>query len=477
MGNARGIAPDSSDHRHALLVVAGGSAASALGIILGLLPLQFIAAGAATAGALAFAATSPSWAVGVVLMTLPLELMTLPLGPVGLSPVQVAMLFVAALVAASALARGKHVVPRTPLDAAILAWVGINFLGAIEALDPAAAIKKAGMTVFLAGIYYATVSSVRTVDKSRRIFWILVLACSIIGAYGIWVSYQYVASGAVTKGAMIVHSEGLKSPRAGSTFGNPSALAAMMTLVIPIAIVLVATVDWKKKFFAAGCLVILFVGLGFTFTRGAWLGTALGLVVLMLDRRFHPTLLVVVLVLALTAPGPVLSRVGQSTQLERGEISSRFDFWKASLLITEKRPILGVGTNNFPLSFSRLPVPETANRTAIHAHNVLLTVLAENGALGLVVFLLLLGTTFSVALRRRRDSTDPIASLYRLAIVAGLVAYFGHQMTDSMLLEPSLNAVMWILIGIAVGLADEYGPAGATEQRGGKPSLVVRETA
>lgn len=446
-------------------------AALGLGFALGVLPPDLVAIGMVAMIVLAVALTSPVWALGIILLSLPLELFVVSLGPIGLAPVQIISIFVVALVLASAVTRGRHVVPRTPLDVAMLAWIAVSFIGAVEALDPAAAIKKAGMTAIFVGIFYASALYGRKVGKAQLLLVLFTVAATIIAIYAVWISYQYLAVGTVVRGAVIIGSEGLKTPRAGGTFGNPSTLAALMTLAIPIAAGLLVAAKWRMKPLLVAALAILLVCLGFTFTRGAWLGTALGLVVLGLSRRARPTVLIIAVVLAFAAPGPILSRVAQSTQFERGEISSRFDFWEASLHIAEQRPLFGVGINNFPPSFARLPVAETSNRIAIHAHNVFLTVLAENGAVGLVVFCLLMGTVLAVAWRAYRESSDEGARLYELAIAAAIIAYLGHQMTDSMLLEPSLNAVMYVLMGLVVGLAAEYRPASA-DRAVGRPAVA-----
>lgn len=402
---------------------------------------------------LAAAISRPSWALALMLLMLPLEFFDLQLGPVGLSPIQIVAVIVLALLIASSLAKGDLDFPRTPLDVAIFLWVAVLFLGAIESLDPAAAIKKAGMTVIFAGVYYAIVAHVRTVKRTSWLVKVLVLACVIVAVYGIWVSYQYLATGSVARGAVVIKSEGLAAPRAASTIGNPNTLADLMVLSIPLALALFVIGDAKQKVLAALATAVLFVCLGFTFSRGAWLASLATLGVLMLDKRFRGVLAALGVALVAVSPGIIAERLASSAQLGRGEILSRFDYWEGALRMVQQRPLLGVGTANFPVNFSRLPVAETAMRTAIHAHNVFLNLLAENGVVGFIAYALLIGTALALALRRRGAPADATGSAIRLAIGASIIGYLVHQLTESLLLEPSLNAVVWTLMGFVVVLA------------------------
>jgi O-antigen ligase len=159
-------------------------------------------------------------------------------------------------------------------------------------------------------------------------------------------------------------------------------------------------------------------------------------------------------VLVLVTPGAVLDRAASSGNLGRAEISHRFDYWQGALLVAETRPVFGVGVSNFKYAFAKLPVSETAQRIAIHAHNIVLALLSETGIVGLVAFGSFIAGTLVLLLRRRRADTCEDRRLWRLAIAAAIIGSMAHQMTDVFLLEPTVNVILWTFAAIAVLLGD-----------------------
>jgi O-antigen ligase len=194
---------------------------------------------------------------------------------------------------------------------------------------------------------------------------------------------------------------------------------------------------------------VIVVTLGFTFTRGAWLGGLTGVVVMAADKRARRVLAVIVLAVALYAPAVVFERALSSTNVGRMEISHRFDFWRGSSLVAEKRPLFGAGIGNYRYNYSRLPVPETALVPAQHPHNLALDLFADTGLVGLFAFGGLVATALLLLARRWGSDSDSDRRLWRLAIAAAMVGTLAHQTTDSLLLEPTWNAIMWVMLGLA----------------------------
>lgn len=455
MTGAAALAIDPPDQDRIPVVVAGLIAGLTLGLALGLMPLGAVLIGLAAVICAALAIARPTWAIVLLMLSLPLEFTQLTLGPfTGISPLQIGLMLILAIALVSSFTHERPWVPRTPLDVPILLWIAVVTFGTIETLDTSVVLKKIGMLFLMTVGYYITVSSVRTPERAKLVMGSVVAGCCAVGVYGLYVIYQFLNSGTVTKGAVVVGSEGMKVPRASAAMTDPNALANLLAMAIPIAIALfVLSKKWPAKVAALGSIAILFASLGYTFSRGAWIGSFLSLMVLATDRRFWRILIVIAIVLALVSPGAIAQRAATSTQTGRGEITARFDFWEAALQFIEQRPLFGIGTGNFAAYFPRASIPETAAREAIHAHNIILILLVENGVIGFFVHILLLGTMLVVALKNRRASPDAVAAIGRLAVVAGVVAHYGQQATDGLHLSPPLNTVLWILFGIGIALA------------------------
>ena len=76
---------------------------------------------------------------------------------------------------------------------------------------------------------------------------------------------------------------------------------------------------------------------------------------------------------------------------------SRFGFWEASISVVDTRPFTGYGLGSWPIV--------TSGGIADYPHNIVLEVLVELGAVGLVLLLLVIGFGFVTALRTMRSGT------------------------------------------------------------------------
>jgi hypothetical protein len=156
-------------------------------------------------------------------------------------------------------------------------------------------------------------------------------------------------------------------------------------------------------------------------------------------------------------------------------VEQRFQIWNAALHIAEHHPITGTGPDTFALVYPR---HESAawvatlgsNYVVNGAHNVLMNTLADQGFVGLLLFLVLLLFAFARstgAWRRLRQvelrsapSTEPAVrargSRFTLAAVsAALLAYVVQGLFDVQ--QIALSFVFWLLLGLLALLTTAVG--------------------
>jgi len=104
----------------------------------------------------------------------------------------------------------------------------------------------------------------------------------------------------------------------------------------------------------------------------------------------------------------------------------RLEMWRASIELSTKKPVLGVGLRQYHTSIKELVDAtdkyDPAIRNYTHPHNEYLFALVERGVVGLVTILLILfypAYLFVITLRRQDESLRPIA-------IAGLVIVSGY---------------------------------------------------
>lgn len=112
-------------------------------------------------------------------------------------------------------------------------------------------------------------------------------------------------------------------------------------------------------------------------------------------QRTSSALLLLFLLLDLYGFAPVATRQRLATvtsELTRGTLHNRTTIWKAGLKVLRRHPVLGIGAGAYPEAVRpQLGTPRVPGAQYV-AHNTFLSVLVECGAIGFMVYALMLGT-------------------------------------------------------------------------------------
>ncbi len=231
--------------------------------------------------------------------------------------------------------------------------------------------------------------------------------------------------------------------RTGSTVGHANTLSAYLAMCLPLVVWLAAKsragaarIGWGAL--AAASLFVVVASL----SRGAWLGVAAGgavAILLVLASGRRPTrasvliagaILALALLLPLLTPmrGPILTRVGQLTDVSAETSRTRVELWRAGLRMFADHPILGVGLDSYIAAF---PPYRTVALTRIEwggtpakAHNDAIQILATQGLFGgiaaLAIVILCMIVIWRIARRGSPESRE--AAILTGAALAAYVA-------------------------------------------------------
>ncbi len=246
----------------------------------------------------------------------------------------------------------------------------------------------------------------------------------------------------------------------GSDFGyagNKNGTGQYLSVALLLSIVLAAGHPWR---YAA--VPVLFVGMLYTVSRGALIGTAMGAIVLLAVRglgswrrtaaaAFALTAVVIVgfntvptsvqarLVAVLHANGSIdqgdTSRLSDVQRKTNYNLSIRTQYRKDAFALIRQHPWLGVGTGNYRTG--------TGDHVTADPHNLLLRTTAEGGYPDTVAFLVFVGGTTLLVLRKL--GSNPWAGP-ALAIQA---ATFTHGMVDVYWIR-GIPVLGWLLVGMAL---------------------------
>jgi O-antigen ligase len=175
--------------------------------------------------------------------------------------------------------------------------------------------------------------------------------------------------------------------------------------------------------------LVMLAGLIATYTRGAWIGFGVGVLLLVAAVRRGGRLLLlaglVLLVLAaLAAPYPLRHRFVSMADPEAEGVRERVYMWRSGLAMWREHPILGVGPGGVKREYPRHALPEAVKKRTSHVHNTPLQILVERGVAGLAAWLWIWAAFFWLGIRRLRR-LPPAASRERALVLGSLIAIAG----------------------------------------------------
>ena len=249
--------------------------------------------------------------------------------------------------------------------------------------------------------------------------------------------------------------EGVK--RVSSLYGHPNNFGLAMGRVWPLALALAFDSAAKRKvktqFFYSICAILSLGGLIVSFSKGAWFG-ALGALLLILHFRFHlftafrqqirkPKFLIsvlgllgIIIVAALSVER--LNPMGESSGI-------RLKTWFSALLMLKDHPLLGIGLDQFLLTYSRYIDPSllgTNEQFTSHPHNLILDLWLRLGILGLGVFSWLILRFYRLVLPAK-------ASFFQIGLAAAMTAALLHGLVDNFYFVPDLALSLWLFWALA----------------------------
>jgi O-antigen ligase len=391
--------------------VAGTAAAGALlGLVLASSPPQpaMLAGGILAASlmlALAVASYEAAIALGFVLF-----------GVVRFEPAPSdALLALAALLAVLSGRIDLRRVPG-PIMALLVVLLALNVFSMAGAAELGEATRYFAITVYVVVLAVWLTSYLRSAARMRLVIRAYVygaVACSALAVAALFVAYP---GHELLAGEGASRAQGLfKDPNVFGPFLIPAALIVLEESLRPRLLGL-------RRPVAVALLVVLVLGIVFAFSRAAWLNFAVALAVMVVvlclrtgSGRAAGAALALVAVVAVCAGAAVMLTGSESFLQERARVqtydTARFSAQRSGIQLASEHP-LGVGPGQFEIA------------QPVSAHSIYIRVLAEQGALGLLTLVALLGGTLVVAARNAIAGRDAygVGSAVLLGAWCGLLA-------------------------------------------------------
>jgi O-antigen ligase len=278
------------------------------------------------------------------------------------------------IVAVAASGKIRRPAPAMWLGGAFVAWSGVSYFWSIQ---PSGTVGKVSTLVQMFGVVYLVWDQV---SSQRRL--VILMRAWVLGAFAASaLTFLAAATGRATEGS-----------RFASNNAGPNNTGALLAVTVAMACYLIrADEDRRFRVLYSVFIPMAMVAVLLTASRTAAISLALGLAIVVVDRRILTVRRVVGLVAAVVVAATLalvyvpqrsvdrLSTTG--TEISSGTLNGRTRYWALCLHLFYQRPVQGIGSGAFPdanfRAIGRGTVP----------HNAFLSILSELGAVGIFLFL------------------------------------------------------------------------------------------
>jgi O-antigen ligase len=453
-------------------------AVAIVGLAVGLLPPVYGTGIAAAVVLFVVGLARPAWPVYLLGLAAPLgSVREIRVGGIGISPTE-------GLVVAALISYGLVLLSRRDLQSRLSPWsapialfllIGLLTTGWVTSAFAAA--KELLRWVELGGAFGLVVALVRTRQQAIALLVVVLFGGIAEAALGAVQFVFRIGPPSFDIGRFL---------RAYGTFGQPNPYGGYLLMVLPLALALAwASLPRLRKLsrgdglrelawpaYTAIAAAAAAAGLGMSLSRGAWLGTAVGLLALMsaAGRRSLVAVMIGLFMLVLVAflgafdvlPASAVERISSITRYfgvfdvrevtltsENWAIVERMAHWQAATNMFEAHPFVGVGIGQYPVVYEDYRLTGWDDPLG-HAHNYYLNVAAETGMGGLAVYILMVASWIAMPLLLAHRAPDPLRRAIGLGVLGVVVAAGVHNLFDNLYVA-GMNVHLGLLLGLAAG--------------------------
>ncbi len=303
------------------------------------------------------------------------------------------------------------------------------------------------MHTYLMGAYvfFLTMNVIEEDRQARAIYWGVLVTVTLTALWGL-VEYRSDLGG--------MSADRI---RVKGRVGQANEFGAYLVSYMPFLIgaIRLGSNTLFTRFGSAMGVIFCFFAMLFTQSRGAYLGllasiTFLGAVT---NRWIILVMLIAVIASPLWLPTQVRDRVegtlSDMDEAEDGEdksIESRKTLWLAGLKLWGQRPFLGHGF----LSFNSIVFKQDLYEKPKSSHSLFVQMLVETGAVGMGVFLFLMGYFWRMAWRLWRRASDPFLKLFGESYLACLIGLLVVNVFGVRFYNFNQIAYFWIMSALLV---------------------------
>jgi len=356
------------------------------------------------------------------------------------------------------LIRGKRTLKFEIIDVTIFIFLILTVLGGIFSVSRVDSIRPALLySCFILG-YFLVVNLIRTSEWLKRCIVSLTFSALIVALYGIYENFFGIVQQTWQDEELFEDIRG----RVVSTFENPNVLAEYLIMILPlmIAIFLFSKKINQKLLFlmmtgASGLCLI------FTWSRGAWLGFLIGMLLFLLIYHRKSMLLLLgglisLPLLPVVLPPNIIERFLSIGNIKDTSTSYRVNIWRAVVEMIKDNfsSGIGIGEGAFTVVYPKYSL--AGIESAPHSHNLFLQIIVEIGIFGLIIFLaamiIYMQNNFSLYKKLGDNKKYTETKLLSAAGLCGIVSVLIQGMTDYIWYNYRVFFVFWLVVALTIAV-------------------------
>ena len=359
----------------------------------------------------------------------------------------------------------------TPMDAWLILFIAVGFF-LMSVVRPYPAVAFAGYRIVVEYMLWFFLI-VRLIEDDRDMKVFLAGICAMASFLALHGIYQF-AIGVDIPTSWVSHSEMGVRTRVFSLTGSPNILGSLMVLTAPIMAGLVYYLKktWQKLI-AFGLLGCFLLTLLFTFSRGAWVGLVVAVIIFawLVDKRLLAVGGTAIAGVLVAVPS-ITSRLTYLFTADYAELSAlggRAQRWQAGWdLLHENSPWFGFGMGRFggAVAMNNKLLDETETFRYFYMDNYYLKTLVEMGYIGMIAYIILLVALLIIGIKAVQRSDRELAAIpgdplvrgignmrvMAAGIFAGLCGVLTHCYFENIFEEPYMTAYFWGLAALLIYL-------------------------
>ena len=323
---------------------------------------------------------------------------------------------------------------------------------------------------FVVGLYFLTAKIFKEGKNLEKYVWLYAIPLVAVIFYA---TYRHLGYGLYDKQA----SHFVVSP----FYNDHTSYGAVLAMYVPFLAIFSFNSFFtvKQKLFSLAIFGVLLLGFVLSYSRAAWLSMviAIGVVIILkLKIRFKPVLITIISIVAfvLLFQNQILMQLeSNSTEssanltehiTSMSNISSdasnleRINRWSCAIRMFKDRPVFGYGPGTYMFQYA--PYQLNKDRTIIstnsadggNAHSEYLGPLSESGVLGLITFLIIIGTVIYTGVHTYTRLNNARLKSMVLGALIGLITYYIHGFLNNFLDTDKLSVPFWGFTGMIVAL-------------------------